>query len=374
MNQRGRHFFAPAEPEQLSGATDEPESARLGLSREQFAGNNSPGTIRKEGRAISTINDSQTFAGIDISAARLDVAVLPQNQGQQFNNDGPGLSQLVAFLESLSPSGVVLEATGGLETAVAAALELADIPAAIINPRQARDFARATGKLAKTDAIDALVLARFAQAVQPPARPLADAQTRELRSLVERRRQLVEMLTAERNRCRTASASVRPKLDQHIQWLEASLSDIDGDLDRLIRSTPIWRVRQDLLRSVPGVGPVLCANLIASLPELGSLSRERIAALVGVAPLNRDSGAFRGRRKVWGGAEQRPGRPVHGHPGGHPPQPANQGLLPTAVQAWPSQRVCKLDHPQRHAQTPSLEPGSLIPASIPLQSKTVGLC
>lgn len=227
--------------------------------------------------------------------------MLPQGQGQQFNNDGPGLSQLVAFLESLSPSGVVLEATGGLETAVAAALELAAIPVAIINPRQARDFARATGKLAKTDAIDALVLARFAQAVQPPARPLADAQTRELRSLVERRRQLVEMLTAGRNRRRTASASVRPKLDQHIQWLEASLSDIDRDLDRLIRSTPIWRVRQDLLRSVPGVGPVLCANLIASLPELGSLSRERIAALVGVAPLNRDSGAFRGRRKVWGG-------------------------------------------------------------------------
>ena len=301
MNQRGRHSFRSRRTRTVVWSHYEPESARLGLNREQFAGSNSPGAIRKEGRAISTINDSQTFAGIDISAARLDVAVLPQNQGQQFNNDGPGLSQLVAFLESLSPSGVVLEATGGLETAVAAALELADIPAAIINPRQARDFARATGKLAKTDAIDALVLARFAQAVQPPARPLADAQTRELRSLVERRRQLVEMLTAERNRCRTASASVRPKLDQHIQWLEASLSDIDGDLDRLIRSTPIWRVRQDLLRSVPGVGPVLCANLIASLPELGSLSRERIAALVGVAPLNRDSGAFRGRRKVWGG-------------------------------------------------------------------------
>ena len=184
---------------------------------------------------------------------------------------------------------------------MATQLALADLPVAIVNPRQVRDYAKAMGRLAKTDAIDALVLAHFAQAVRPPQRPLTDPQTRELRALADRRRQLVEMLTAEGNRRRTAPAVVRSQLDEHISWLRARVDDIDKDLQDLIRSSPVWREREQLLRSVPGVGPTLSANLLARLPELGCLDRRQIAALAGVAPLNRDSGVFRGKRKIWGG-------------------------------------------------------------------------
>lgn len=184
---------------------------------------------------------------------------------------------------------------------LATQLALASLPVAIVNPRQVRDFAKAMGQLAKTDIIDALVLARFAQAMRPPQRPLTDHQTRELRALADRRRQLVEMLTAEGNRRRTAQEVVRPQLDEHIHWLKARINDIDKDLQDLIRSSPLWKEREQLLRSVPGVGPTLSANLLAHLPELGCMDRGQIAALAGVAPLNRDSGAFRGKRKIWGG-------------------------------------------------------------------------
>jgi transposase len=201
----------------------------------------------------------------------------------------------------LKPSGVVLEATGGFEMLVAVELELAELPVSLVNPRQVRSFARATGRLAKTDAIDAKVLAHFAEAVKPAVRPLPDADTRELRALVDRRRQLLEMVSSERNRLCHASKRVRPLVQEHIRWLKQQVGDLDKDISELIRSSPVWRAQEDLLRSVPGVGPVLSCTLLTHLPELGSLNRGQVAALVGVAPLNRDSGAFRGKRSVWGG-------------------------------------------------------------------------
>ena len=201
----------------------------------------------------------------------------------------------------LGPSGVVLEATGGFEMPIAGELELVGLPVSLVNPRQVRSFARATGKLAKTDAVDALLLAQFAEAVKPPVRPLPDEETRELRALVDRRRQLLEMLTSERNRLRPASKRVGRLIQEHILWLKQQIDDLDKDIGELIRSSPIWRAQEDLLRSVPGVGRVLSCTLLTHLPELGSLNRGQVAALVGVAPLNRDSGAFRGKRSVWGG-------------------------------------------------------------------------
>ena len=204
-------------------------------------------------------------------------------------------------LVPLEPCGLVLEASGGFEMLVAGELEVAGLPVSLVNPRQVRNFARATGRLAKTDAIDAQVLAQFAEAIKPPVRPLPDEETRELRALVDRRRQLLEMVTSERNRLRHATKRVSPLIQEHIRWLKQQIEGLDKDISKLIRSSPIWRPQEDLLRSVPGVGPVLSSTLLTHLPELGSLNRGQVAALVGVAPLNRDSGAFRGRRSVWGG-------------------------------------------------------------------------
>ena len=238
---------------------------------------------------------------MDVSSTHLDTGILPGAQTLRFSNDSEGIDQLVRHLAELRPVGIVMEATGSLELPLATQLALAGLPVAIVNPRQVRDFAKAMGRLAKTDAIDALVLARFAQAVRPAARPLTDPQTRELRALADRRRQLVDMLTAESNRLRTAQEPVKPQIEEHVRWLRASINDVDGDLQDLIRSSPLWRERERLLRSVPGVGPTLSINLLAHLPELGHLDRGQIASLVGVAPLNRDSGVFRGRRKIWGG-------------------------------------------------------------------------
>ena len=184
---------------------------------------------------------------------------------------------------------------------LAAALGAAGLPVAIVNPRQVRDFAKATGKLAKTDALDAQVLALFAQRVHPTPRPLAQTQVREMAALVARRRQVLEMLVAERQRLGRAMPRVHPSLKNHIAWLEHTLHELDGDLGQMIHNSPLWRAQEDLLRSVPGVGPNLTLTLMAELPELGALDRRQIAALVGVAPMNRDSGAFRGRRTVWGG-------------------------------------------------------------------------
>jgi transposase len=239
--------------------------------------------------------------GIDVSKDRLDAGVEPGGEAWQATNDLPGISSLVERLLALQPTTVILEATGGYELPLVGALLAAGLPVSVVNPRQVRDFARATGQLAKTDAIDARVLARFGEAVRPELRVLPDTATQELAALVARRRQLIEMLTAEKNRLRLAARAVHRDIQHHIRWLERRLSDLDGDLAEQVRSSPSWRERDDLLQSVPGIGPVSSVTLLAQLPELGRLNRKEIAALVGVAPLNRDSGSLRGRRTVWGG-------------------------------------------------------------------------
>ncbi len=244
------------------------------------------------------------FVGIDVSKDHLDVAVRPTGEAWQVSYDSQGISDLVGRLRELAPQLVVLEATGGMELAVAGELAAANLPVVVANPRHVRDFARASGKLAKTDSLDAQVLAHFAEALQPEPRALPDADTQELGALVARRRQLVEMITAEKNRIRTATRRIRPKVQQHIRWLEENLEDLDQDLGDFIRSSPMWKDKEQLLRSTPGVGPVLSMTLLSDLPELGNLNRGEIAALVGVAPFNRDSGNFRGKRKVWGGRSQ----------------------------------------------------------------------
>lgn len=239
--------------------------------------------------------------GIDVAKEWLDVAERPDNTAWREPNDESGIAALVERLRQRQPAVIVLEATGGLECPLVAALAAAQLPVVVVNPRQVRDFARATGRLAKTDAIDARVLAQFGEAVGPQPRPLPDQATQELAALVTRRRQLVQMLTAEKNRLRLAARPVRRDIQQHIRWLERRLDDLDGDLRETIQSTPLWRDRDQVLQSAPGVGFVSSSTLLANLPELGRLNHKEIAALVGVAPLNRDSGAFRGRRAVWGG-------------------------------------------------------------------------
>jgi len=241
------------------------------------------------------------FVGLDIAKDHIDVSVRPTDDRWQAEQSDGGIAQLVARLVALTPALVVLEATGGYETAVATALAVAQVPIAVVNPRQVRDFAKAIGQLAKTDAIDAAVLALFAERVRPDVRPLPDEAHQELIALVTRRRQLLEMLTAERNRLTTARRSVRASVQQHVRWLERRIQDADADLTTTMQSSPLWRAKDDLLRSVPGIGPITSSMLIALLPELGALSRREIASLVGVAPLNRDSGQHRGRRVVWGG-------------------------------------------------------------------------
>jgi transposase len=194
-----------------------------------------------------------------------------------------------------------MEATGGLEMPLAAALAVAGLPVAVINPRQTRRFAEATGQLAKTDTLDAQILAHFAEAIHPPPRALPDGQTQELSALLARRRQLIEMLTAEKNRRHSAIAQVQPRLEAHIAWLEQELADLDHDLNQAVQDSPIWREKDELLRSVPGVGAVLARTLLFDLPELGCLSDSQIGKLVGVVPLNRDSGQQKGKRRIWGG-------------------------------------------------------------------------
>jgi transposase len=242
------------------------------------------------------------YVGIDVSKAHLDVALLPTGESFVVTNDEEGLDELVGRLEDLHPILVVLEASGGFERPVAAALAAAGIAIAVLNPRQARDFARATGKLAKTDRLDAKILARFAEAVRPAPRTLPNAEAREFQAILARRRQLIQMMIAEKNRLGAASSkAVARRIEAHIRWLEKELSRTDRELDKAIESSPTFKENEALLRSVPGVGPVLCRTLLAELPELGSLAPRELSALVGVAPLNRDSGTMRGRRSVWGG-------------------------------------------------------------------------
>lgn len=248
--------------------------------------------------------DERQHAGVDISKARLDVALWPGGEEWQAPYDQHGIDGLVERLRSQRVALVVVEATGGLEAALLAALGAAGVPVVRVNPRQVRDFARATGRLAKTDRLDAQVLARFAAQVQPELRPLPDQEGRVLAALVARRRQLVDMLVAEQQRLFGLHAlpePVRAQLAEHITLLRAQVGGVDDAIGRAVRESPLWRERDDLLRSVPGVGPVLSATLLAQLPELGTIGRKQLAALVGVAPLNRDSGTLRGRRTVWGG-------------------------------------------------------------------------
>ena len=244
------------------------------------------------------------FVGIDVSQDRLDLAVRPTGETRQVVHDPAGTGAMTEYLKKLGPQLVVVEATGGLETAVAAELAAEGLPVVVANPRKVRAFARATGQLAKTDALDARVLAQYGETLRPQPRALPDAATRELRALVVRRRQLVEMITAEGNRLRRATRRVRPRVEEHIKWLKENLAELDRDLEDTIRSSPVWKDQNRLLRSVPGVGPVLSLTLLSGLPELGALNRGEIAALVGVAPFNQDSGSFRGKRRVWGGRGQ----------------------------------------------------------------------
>ena len=242
-----------------------------------------------------------TYVGIDVSKRRLDIHSRPSGECFAVDYDEEGVAALVGRLAALAPALVVLEATGGMEVGLAAALAAAGLPVAVVNPRQVRAFARATGRLAKTDRLDAAAIARFAEAVRPPVRPLPDEATRQLGALVARRRQLLEMLVAERNRRHAADPALHGRIDTHLLWLDEALAEIERDLDRVVRESAVWRAKEELLRSVPGVGPVSARTLLAELPELGSLTRRQVAALVGVAPSGRDSGGMRGRRTVWGG-------------------------------------------------------------------------
>ena len=241
-----------------------------------------------------------TYLGIDVSAATLDVA-LHEGATTQYANTPKGIAALVATVRPLAPTLVVLEATGIYHEAVTAALVAVDVPTAVMNPRQVRDFAKSTGQLAKTDRLDAQMLARYAAVMQPPPRALPDAATQELAALFDRRRQLVEMHTAETNRFAVARPAVRRSLQRHIAFLQRAIDTADDDIDTWLTASPEWRAREAQLTSVPGVGKQTARALLAHLPELGRLNRREIAALVGVAPLACDSGTFRGRRRCWGG-------------------------------------------------------------------------
>ncbi len=241
------------------------------------------------------------FIGIDVSKAVLDVAVHPSSEGWQAANDPGEIEALLHRLQALSPELIVVEATGGYENAVVAALGAEGLPIVVVNPRQVRDFAKATGKLAKTDRIDARILALFAERVRPEVRELKSEAAQALEALLARRRQILEMTQAERNRLEHARGAVRKDLLEPIRYLEKRLGKVDKELEERVQQSPLWKAKEDLLRSVPGVGPVVSRTLIAELPELGRLTHKEIASLVGVAPFSRDSGTLRGKRRVWGG-------------------------------------------------------------------------
>ena len=242
------------------------------------------------------------YVGIDVAKATLDVALGSDGELVQVENSEAGIARLLEQLGAVAPTLVVLEATGGYESVVAGAIVARGIPVAVVNPRQVRDFAKATGVLAKTDRIDARVLARFAEAVRPEPRPLPTAEAKELEEYLSRRRQLVDMLTMEKNRQSIATTErMKKSLKKHVDWLEEALRRANDDIDKAIRNSPAWREQEDLLRTVPGIGPVSARTMLAELPELGQLNRKKIAALVGVAPLNLDSGTLQGSRACWGG-------------------------------------------------------------------------
>jgi transposase len=244
---------------------------------------------------------SLIFVGIDVCKAQLDVAIRPTAQILSVPNDKAGIKTLVKHLKKLRPTLVVLESTGGLERQVMLALVGAKISVVMANPRQVRDFAKSTGQLAKTDRIDAAVLAHYAEAIRPQPRPLPDELTLELKALTVRRRQIIDMIVAEKNHLATASKAIKKRITAHITYLEQELDDADQDLDRFIGKNPLWKENQEILCSTPSIGPVSSRTMLAELPELGTLGRKQIAALVGVAPFPRDSGTLKGRRTIWGG-------------------------------------------------------------------------
>ncbi len=247
------------------------------------------------------MESSVTFVGIDVSKAHLDVAVLPTGEQWQTGNNPEDHQVLAQRLQQARPALVVLEATGGLEVPVVATLAAHGVPVVVINPRQVRDFAKGMGRLAKTDRIDAQVLALFGERVRPAVRPLPGAESQALGALVARRQQVLQMLTAERNRLGSALPSVRAQVVQHIAWLQQALKDVDKDLRQTVEASPVWRDKDQLLQSVRGIGPVVSLTLLSEMPELGTLNRKQISCLAGVAPLNCDSGKFRGQRFTWGG-------------------------------------------------------------------------
>jgi transposase len=247
------------------------------------------------------MGDVPCFVGIDVANAQLDIALRPSGERWAVSNDAGGVGTLVEQLQALHPTLIVLEATGGLERAATAALATAGLPVVVVHPRQARDCARATGQLAKTDALDARALAHFADVIRPTPRPLPDAQTQELRALLGRRQQLIVMRTAEQNRLAGTCGRLQTDSEAHITWLNERLATLDDNLETRRRASPLWRENDDLWQSTPGIGPVCARTLWLALPALGPLTRQQIAALVGVAPLNGDSGTLRGRRMIWGG-------------------------------------------------------------------------
>jgi transposase len=244
---------------------------------------------------------SELWVGIDVSKKYLDVCLRPTQQASRYPNKPEGIDTLVAYLQPLSPQLIVMEATGGLEVPLAAALAVAGLAVVVVNPTNVRNFARATGTLAKTDTIDAAILAHFADAIRPPIRPLPDQQAKHFNDLVTRRRQIVEMLVAENNRLPHLSGLAHSDLEEHITWLKSRLKNLEQHLQQAIEQSPIWQARNDLLISVPGIGQVVSTTLIAELPELGELTHKQLSALVGVAPFNRDSGRMQGQRRIFGG-------------------------------------------------------------------------
>ncbi len=246
------------------------------------------------------MKERSIFVGVDASVDKLDIAARPLGKEWSVPHNAEGIKELTAELKGMKVTLVVLEASGGLQVSVATALNAAGVPVAVVNPRQVRDFARATGKLAKTDALDARVLAHFAEAIRPEPRPLPDADTQNLAGLVTRRQQLAEMITAEGNRLRTAPLPVRPEIKEHIEFMRRQLAKVDGEVKRALRTSK-WRDKDTILQSAKGVGPVTSATILAKFPEAGTLDRHPAAALIGVAPLNRDSGKFHGKRSIWGG-------------------------------------------------------------------------
>ena len=283
VGQRGRHTLIPNKARTV---------ARVNQTRMM------QGRAKKEEKLMT---EEEVCVGVDIARDVLDIAVSNLSEVRQFNNDRKGITGAVRYIAGFKPARIILESTGTYGMPLAASLQSKCLPVIVVNPRQVRDFARATGVLAKTDRIDARILALFGLQIKPELRPLPNKQAREMKSLLTRRRQLIEMLTSERNRFLQADEGVRPGIEIHINWLEEAISTINDTLDSQIRSSSAWMEKDHLLKSVPGIGKVVATTLLIELPELGQLNRRKIAALAGVAPLNRDSGTMQGKRTVWGG-------------------------------------------------------------------------